>query len=191
MSGWRYRGYLPHVDYPHLWQSVTFRLVDSVPRTVVERWQREIEGIPSVEREKTLRHLIDKYEDSDHGACVLRDDHCAAALMEQLAAEDQSCYRIAAWVIMPNHVHVLVGPTSHHRIDLSRIMGKWKGASSRRINQILGRTGPLWQTESFDRWVRDDQHFRAVVAYIAENPVKAGLCRTASEWRWSHAWQGE
>jgi len=187
MSGWHHRGYLPHVDYPHLWQSVTFRLADSVPRAVVEKWKRELAEVSSVERERSLRRRIDIYEDAGYGSCLLRDDRCAAVVMDHMAAHDQVSYRIAAWVVMPNHVHVLIGPISGKRIELSQVTRAWKGASARRINQMLGRSGSVWQAESFDRWIRDDHHFAAVVAYIAKNPVKAGLSRSTGEWRWSHA----
>jgi REP element-mobilizing transposase RayT len=190
MSGWHHRGYLPHVDFPHLWQSVTFRLADSLPTSVLERWKRELRNEPNEERDLSLRRLIDTYEDAGHGVCLLRDNRCAATLWDVIIQQQGIDYQVAAWVVMPNHVHVVVGPVDHKRLDLSQIVKRWKGISARRINQLLERTGTVWQNESFDRWIRDEQHFANVVRYIAENPVKAGLCRTAGEWRWSHAWTG-
>jgi REP element-mobilizing transposase RayT len=187
MLGWHTRGYLPHVDYPHLWQSVTFRLADALPRGVVASWQRELASRPAEERPRLLRARSDAYEDAGAGSCVLRRDDCARAVADQLRRGDGVGYHIAAWVVMPNHVHVLVGPVGTGRVELTRATRAWKGASARAINLQLGRTGALWQRESFDRWIRDDAHFRTVAAYIAQNPVKAGLCRRAEDWRWSHA----
>lgn len=190
MHGWHHRGYIPHVDYPHLWQFVTFHLADSIPGGVIERWSRELGSLPGDERGRELRRLIDAYQDAGHGSCVLRDARCAEQVARQLFAGDGSAYRLAAWVVMPNHVHVMIGPCGEQRVDLSETTRRWKGASSRFINQIAGRRGALWRRESYDRWIRDSEHFTAVARYIAENPVKAGLCREPSEWRWSHAWNG-
>ncbi len=191
MRGWHHRGYIPHVDYPHLWQAITFHLADSVPGAVVERWSRELASCPTEQRRRTLRILIDDYQDAGHGVCVLRDDRCAEVVAQQILAGNGSAYSLAAWVIMPNHVHVVIGPGDQGRVDVSAITRQWKGASARRINQIIGRSGSVWRRESFDRWIRDSDHFSAAVKYIAENPVKAGLCRGPGDWRWSHAWGGE
>jgi hypothetical protein len=79
-------------------------------------------------------------------------------------------YRLHAWVIMPNHVHLLATP----RTDVS------------------DRTGQaFWQEESYDRLVRTPGEFTKIEAYILTNPVKAGLARSAAEYRWSSAYQGE
>jgi REP element-mobilizing transposase RayT len=95
-------------------------------------------------------------------------------------------YHLHAWVIMPDHVHVLWEP----RIDLASIMRWLKGRTSRVANRILGRTGlPFWQDESFDHWVRSTEELRDLVDYVEGNPVKAGLAETAAQWPWSSAWQ--
>jgi REP element-mobilizing transposase RayT len=187
MQGWHTRGYLPHVDYPHLWQSVTFRLADAVPRAVRESWKLELRSMPSAERERHLARQVDSYEDAGYGSCILGQDRCAKVVVRELQAGDGSVYLIAAWVVMPNHVHVLVGPIGRVRIDLSQLTRRWKGVSAREINRMLGRKGGLWLPESFDRWIRDERHFQAVSADISRNPVKAGLCARPGDWRWSHA----
>jgi REP element-mobilizing transposase RayT len=95
-------------------------------------------------------------------------------------------YRLHAWVIMPNHVHVVWEPVC----ELSAITRWLKGRTSRTANQILGRTGmPFWQDESYDHWIRSSKELRALVGYVEENPVRAGLVGAAAEWRWSSAWQ--
>jgi REP element-mobilizing transposase RayT len=93
-------------------------------------------------------------------------------------------YVLRAYVIMPNHVHVLLDPL----VDLYRLTGGIKGVSARDANVRLGRTGkPFWQDESFDHWIRDAGQFTRTRSYIENNPVKARLCAKPEDWRWSSA----
>lgn len=187
--GWHQRGYLPHVDHPHLCQSVTFRLADALPAEVVANWKMRLSDQDEVQAAAELRRRIDGYEDAGHGACFLRDPVCAKLVEEHLLAGAGQDYRLWAWVVMPNHVHVLIGPNADRRLDLTAITRRWKGRTARAIHAHLGRSGRFWQPESFDRWIRDDRHFAAVVVYIENNPVHAGLCASPEEWRWSSAWE--
>jgi putative transposase len=70
---------------------------------------------------------------------------------------------------------------------LSKVLHSLKSYTANRINKLLGRTGQLWQHESYDHWVRDDAELERIVAYIAANPVKAGLAERAEDWKWSSA----
>ena len=89
-----------------------------------------------------------------------------------------------AFVIMPNHVHILITP----RIELPEITTRIKGKSARQANAILNRTGqPFWQDESFDHWVRSPHQFEKMKSYIELNPVRAGLALTPEQWRYSSA----
>ncbi|HZU28413.1 MAG TPA: transposase [Bryobacteraceae bacterium] len=91
-------------------------------------------------------------------------------------------YDLHAWVIMPNHVHMLITP----RTLPSRFMRRLKGFTARQANAILFRAGkPFWQDETYDHVVRSPREFHLTANYIAENPVKAGLVRAAEEFRWS------
>jgi len=93
-------------------------------------------------------------------------------------------FDLSAYVVMPNHVHLLVLP----RIAPDRMMKSLKGSTAREANRALGRTGePFWQKESYDHWVRSQQEFESIRAYIENNPVKAGLVRTPEEFPWSSA----
>jgi REP element-mobilizing transposase RayT len=93
-------------------------------------------------------------------------------------------YYLYAWAIMPNHVHAILKP----RIELSAVMRWLKGRTARKANRILGRTGaPFWQDESFDHWIRSDQELCALIEYVEQNPVKAGLVLAAEQWPWSSA----
>ncbi|HEY0867046.1 MAG TPA: transposase [Fimbriimonas sp.] len=94
-------------------------------------------------------------------------------------------YELESWCIMPNHAHVLIRPNG--TADLCEIVESWKKFSARRANAILGRSGPFWYREYFDRYIRDPEHRERAIRYIERNPVKTGLCAEAGEWRWSSA----
>ena len=93
-------------------------------------------------------------------------------------------YCLHAWVVMPNHVHLLLQPWQAPPVIL-----RWlKGSTAREANRILGRTGrPFWQDETFDHWVRQEGERRKIIRYIEWNPVTAGLARYIAEWPWSSA----
>ena len=94
-------------------------------------------------------------------------------------------YDLGAFVVMGNHVHVLLRP---HQAA-SRVLQWLKGTTAREANQLLGRTGQaFWQRESYDHLVRDERELEGIAAYIENNPVKAGLAAEASQYRWSSAW---
>ncbi len=87
-------------------------------------------------------------------------------------------YELLFGVLMPDHVHLLLKPRERELRcwwDLAEIMKQIKGASSRRINQHLGTIGTLWQKESFDRIVRDEEEFLQKWEYMYWNPFKTGL----------------
>jgi REP-associated tyrosine transposase len=93
-------------------------------------------------------------------------------------------YALHAFVVMPNHVHLLV----HAQVPLPRLTKSLKGITAKRANTILASTGrPFWQEESYDHVVRQLREFETIRSYIEENPVRAGLVRQASEYRWSSA----
>ena len=93
-------------------------------------------------------------------------------------------YALHAFVVMPNHVHLLATPT----VALAKLTKSLKGITGRRANAMLGLTGrPFWQEESYDHLVRDDQEFEKIQSYVVENPVRAGLVRDACQNRWSSA----
>jgi len=97
-------------------------------------------------------------------------------------------YDLRAWVIMANHVHVLLLP----KISPTELLRAIKGATARESNILLGRTGnPFWQRESYDHWVRNEREFERIVRYIEGNPIVGGFVHTPLEYRWSSASAGK
>jgi REP element-mobilizing transposase RayT len=179
--GWHSRGYLPHLDAAGLTQSVTFRLADSLPGAQAGIWS-ELARLAS---DAKRRALAEAWLDRGHGSCVLREPDLAAFVENALLCFDGQRCRVLAWVVMPNHVHVLVGVFPSW--PLRSLVKSWKSYTARAINDRLGRRGALWQADYFDRFIRDDDHLRNEIDYIEENPVKAGLVAFAADWPWSSA----
>ncbi len=115
----------------------------------------------------------------------LRDEEVATTVVNALfKGVGLEHYRLGPFVIMANHVHALL----LFHIDPKIALKSLKGASAREANRILHRTGEaFWQRESYDHWVRDNQEWRKIAAYIENNPVKAGLVTNAEDYQWSTA----
>lgn len=192
--GWHSRGYLPHWDQPRMIQSLNFRLGDAMPQSVLDRWKSELGLVNSCaracapgekQRQIELRRRIEEFLDAGHGACWLRQPEVAALVEGALGHFDGERYRLLAWCVMPNHVHALI--ETFEGFPLADVLHSWKSYTSRRASRRIGRSGEFWQREYLDRYVRDAEHYLAVVAYIEENPVKAGLSKVKTDWPWSSA----
>jgi putative transposase len=92
-------------------------------------------------------------------------------------------FELHSYVVMPNHVHVLLDPL----VAPSKLLKSVKGFTAYQANRLLGRRGEFWQSESYDHWVRDACEFDNIRRYIEINPVRAALVARAEEYRWSSA----
>ncbi len=180
--GWHGRGYLPHADVPRS-HAITYRLADALPATVIQAMRDELSGQPDPEPE--LRRRIDLWCDRGHGACILQRPDVAELILANWRHFDGERYRLAACVVMPNHVHVLID--LEPQASLSTIVGSWKSYTAKRIATICDLSPPVWQPDYWDRFIRDDEHRFRTVEYIRNNPVRAGLCRAPEDWPWSSA----
>lgn len=170
-----YRRNLPHWHPPGATVFVTWRLAGSLP-SVAQASACE-SGRVFVERDR----LLDR---AATGPKWLGRPDIAQLVVKQLRQGSGSCYELHAFVVMPNHVHVLLTPW----IELADITRAIKGRSARHANTALGRTGiPFWQDESFDHWIRHPAQFEKVRAYIENNPVRAGLAQGPEQWPFSSA----
>ena len=139
------RSYLPHIDAPYAAQGVTFRLADSVPRSVIDRWREEI-ALSAVLRTEEARYQellrrIARYEDAGWGECHLRRPEIATLVCEAIVRFDGQRYRLWEWCVMPNHVHVLL--KQFKGFPLGDVVRRWKGATAREANAILGTARPV------------------------------------------------
>ena len=132
---------------------------------------------------------VDKYLDAGHGDCWLRREEVATLIATALHFFLGERYSLHAWVVMPNHVHVVVRPSPPW--TLSQILKSWKNYTALEANRLLGRTGRrFWQSESYDHWCRDEEDRTHCSRYTVFNPVSAKLCARPEDWPWSSAWRG-
>lgn len=166
-------------------QTLNFRLVDSLPTSVVEHWKKELAHLPENEVSATMRRRVEKYLDSGHGECWLRNPDIARLTEDTLLHFDGQRYRLLAWCVMPNHVHAII--ETQEGFPLQDVLHSWKSFTGSRVNKLIKRSGEFWQREYLDRYVRNAEHYQKAIAYIEENPVKAGLARLKTDWPWSSA----
>jgi REP element-mobilizing transposase RayT len=190
---WHSRGYLPHFESADVTQHVTFHLADALPQTVLLRLESELKSLPTEKHDIERRKRIDAWIDAGHGLCVLRKPAIANMVQESLLTFDSQRYRLLAWVVMPNHVHVLFQPMNGWTV--AKIVASWKKFTARKIcddQRALGKTptDPIWHREYWDRFIRDQTHLIQAIDYIHQNPVKAGLVSSPQTWPWSSAFSG-
>lgn len=183
--------HLPHWEVEQGRYFITVRCADSLPREAVLRLkeladvQRSVEprSIQFAEQQRIAFRTLEKYLDAGRGSCPLKHAGASELLVEELDSLREWRVSVPHFTLMPNHWHALLVP-SEDSPPLSAIMKRVKGRTATRIRRLLGGTGPLWQREWFDRWIRSDAEWHKCVAYIRNNPVKAGL---ASDWQ-EHPW---
>jgi REP element-mobilizing transposase RayT len=172
-----YRRRLPHFHPDDEYLFVTWRLHGSLPVA------------PPDVIYATPGHAFaaqDRALGQSRGALWLSDMRVARQLAETIreGERQQRFYESEAWVIMPNHVHLLILP----QVALPKITHWIKGRTAREANRLLGRAGaPFWQHESYDHWVRSPKELHRIAAYVEENPVSARLAATPEDWPWSSA----
>jgi REP element-mobilizing transposase RayT len=192
-GGWHSRGYLPHFESSRLAQHVTFHLADSLPENALLLLNAELKHLPPEKQDTERRHQVDAWIDAGHGSCVLSKPGIADVVQGSLFIFDSQRYQLFAWVVMPNHVHVLFEPAAGWK--LAAIVASWKKFTARKIcdgrkDGISESEDPVWHREYWDRYIRDRKHFEETVKYIHMNPVKAGLVDRAENWKWSSAYPG-
>jgi REP element-mobilizing transposase RayT len=173
---------LPHWSQDSRLHFVTFRLADSIPtamtlqlRSQKEAWQLRNSGPLNEEQWKEYYFLfserVQDWLDAGQGRCLLSRPECGNIVAEALRFFQSERYDLDHWVIMPNHVHVLVMPIGE--FTLSKILHSWKSFTSHRINKLCGKDGTLWQRESFDHVVRNKAQLMRLRQYIIDNASRS------------------
>lgn len=196
------QGHLPHWDQEGATYFITWRTADSIPKEVWLRWRddrdawlqshgidpsakdwrRHVEELSEADRHDFRRFAkaLEIELDAGHGECVLKWPDIAEIVTGALRFFNGQRYELGDFVVMPNHVHLLVG--SMARKAMLKQVESWKKWSAIKINEVLGRSGRFWQDESFDHLVRNEASFWKFRQYIAENPVKARLRKGEFVW---------
>lgn len=206
-----HRRSLPHWFMPGAAHFVTYRLAGTLPLAVIDELkakkeqllkQKPKDGVADHRRHvhKVLFAEYEKYLDNLSDIDWLRDPKIASMLRQNLYHHDGNKYHLHAYCVMPNHVHVVLTPSPEFvtRVDeqaevgespdkgspLSKIMHSLKSYTANEANKLLKRTGTLWQPESYDHWVRDDDELERIVNYVRGNPVAANLVTKPEDWCW-------
>lgn len=180
-----------HRNFPHWRQDgatyfVTLRLADSLPQSKLNELReireafsrRHSQSLSTSQLEHVLRETMRKAErwlDQGYGKCWLRNQPARKMLEDRMLSSHGAACDLAAFVIMPNHGHVIVRPADPGGTPLELVLGRWKGASACEVNKLFGFSGPLWQQESFDRIIRDEEHLWNCLQYLGNNPRRAVL----------------
>jgi REP element-mobilizing transposase RayT len=163
-----------------------------MPQTLHDSLRLELQNLQAAE--PTNQYLtierqrkIEQYLDNGYGSCSLAQPQIASIVIQSIEFLNTQGHRVQRWVIMPNHLHLLI--TVRSDTQLSIVIRSLKTWTARAANTALSTTGRFWYPEYFDRYIRSAQHFERVVYYIDQNPVKAGLVQSASDWQYGSASQ--
>lgn len=201
-----YRRHLPHIHPDGYPLFITFRLANSLPEEIILelKTQRECEprlstGQPGLEVQEIEARYFSCYDEwldkCATGPQWLENENIARTISEAILGMQNSRYKLIAYCIMPNHVHLLienlVKELSPHRGKRSRYpvaetLRLLKGATARDCNLALKRNGQFWHHESYDHYVRDEAELSRIIKYILDNPVKAGLVKEWNNWKFTY-----
>ncbi len=181
---------LPHWQQEGTAYFVTFRLFDSIPKDVAENIRKEREKwlknnkisdpaeLDKLSLQKRMEYYrlfskhYDELLDNGFGSCVLANPECKKIVEDALKYFDGEKYVLDKYVVMPNHVHVIVIPKNNW--SLSKITHSWKSYTANRINEILGKKMRFWMPESFDHIIRSGIQLERIRKYIEDNPKNSG-----------------
>jgi REP element-mobilizing transposase RayT len=210
-----YKRNLPHIHPEDGTFFITFRLADSLPIKVLQEIKNQKENEiklvlkkfnskEEIEKEKykierryfgKLDNLLDN---PSEGPRWLENEKIAKIVIEKIHNLDGIRYKLIAYCIMCNHVHLLIDTTGFNKSSETNICGKTKdypladtmrllkGGTARLCNIELCHKGSFWYEESYDHYVRDEKEFYRIIKYILNNPVKAGLVKNWKEWKFSY-----
>lgn len=172
------RGKLPHLYREGGTYFITFRLNDAVSISN----QNPKEPFSEIDFDKVCGDCEPPLQ---KGSCILQQESIAEIVQNALLFFHKERYYLYAWCIMPNHVHAVLTPYENQNV--SAILHSWKSFTASKINNVLNRSGKVWEKESFDHLIRNKDHLERFISYTENNPVKAKLCYTANEWMFSSA----
>jgi REP element-mobilizing transposase RayT len=192
---------LPHLFDIHKPVFITFRLKFTLLQSIIDEltqrkieWQNAYDALDDKEKAAELKKKDAKYfhwfdvliAKSKETPIYLSNPVIAAFVSEALHYHDNERYELIAYCVIPNHVHVIIFPLLNPDGDIypiSRITYSWKRYSANKINKYLDKKGNLWQAESYDHLIQDEEEFYRVIEYVIDNPVQAGLAKHWKDWK--------
>jgi REP element-mobilizing transposase RayT len=178
---------LPHwlvADHSYF---ITLRLKGTLPKQVIADFRAQRTDADEAEVLELARKQfasIERILDSISNIQWLEDQRVASMVWNSLDWLRGRGWLIYAGVLMSNHIHLLMRNEEGRTQEMLDDLARFKNYTAREANKVLGRRGSVWAREDFDPWIRTHEKFKGTVRYIANNPVKAGLVRHWSEWKW-------
>ena len=175
---------IPHWNQDDKYNFITFRLGDSIPREELkfhnsarEYWlkthPRPWDKKAEIEYHKRFSKRIEEWSDKGLGSCILRFQEVSSIVESTMKYRDGTIYELTDYVIMPNHIHVLVKMTDDVKVE--SILQEWKSVSSHRIRKLLGANWCGWMKNYHDRMIRNEEHLNNVISYIYSNYIHGGV----------------
>ena len=188
-----YQRNLPHQLLPGETLFITFRLADSLPQAVLDQLRTNFETAEAEadddERYARQRRYFGRFDQQLDGATSgptwLRQPAVAQLVAQGLHFYAGKRYNLVCYCIMSNHVHLVVG-LPEEAPPLAQTLQALKGYTANQANKLLGRSGQFWQRESYDHTIRNTGELARVVAYVVNNPVKAGLVEDWQHWPYTY-----
>lgn len=190
----RWRTSLPHWEVEGRAHFVTICGVGALPRDACERLRelnaarQRIEprsrefGVIQRQYFLTAEKYLDREGDENDRLNTRAAKEIVAAAIENLPA--QHGWNAFNWVIMPNHIHLLLRAVRGDADTMRLTLTRFKGRTARLVNQTSNCSGDFWQSEWFDRWARTDEEEAKVTEYIRQNPVKARIVSNWQDYEW-------
>lgn len=183
---------LPHIYISERTYFITFRLKDSLPyQKILELKSRpEFNYTPQNKTEmyEKDKKFFAKYDgllnEGNFGKCYLRENKVAEIVISTIQFLNKKDYNLIAYCIMPNHVHLVFALREQSK-SVDKIMQSIKRYSAREINRLMKRSGSLWQAESYDHVVRNEDELYRIIKYVLTNPVKACLVENWKDWKYT------
>jgi REP element-mobilizing transposase RayT len=204
MQNITYRRHLPHIHPDNHPLFITFSLADSLPVQVFICLREELEELLKTvsnvsERNDIKRNYFNRYDDLlDHQGFDprwLENETIADIVASKISSMANHYFELFAYCIMPTHVHLLMQPCDMRpakhggrsaKYPATEILRLLKGSTARHCNLELNRTGRFWHHESYDHFVRDEEEMERIIKYILQNPVKAGLAKEWTDWKYTY-----
>ena len=191
--GWYFHTPEPDPEIPYDIQLISLRLADALPPAELEQMNIDARSVQPASHVHFKRERTEAILNAGHGCCALQNPQLARAVLDVLEDQHAKRYKLIAWCILPNQLHVLIEPC----FPMGRIIQDWRVLTTRWALQHnrelnLGLKGKkLWLKRCQDRYIPDSKQLGKAVEELHLSPVTAGLCDKPEQWRWSSAYVGK
>ena len=200
-----YKRHLPHIQPAGGLFFVTYSLYGSIPKSKMNSIKNEYHNIKAdtalsdkdtnVLKNRSRKIYLDKIDQilnhkDNMGPHWLKNPEIAKIVSDSLHYWNGIQLDLYAYCIMSNHVHVVFEMFDKKRVNneksLNEILHSIKRYSANKANKILNRTGQFWMNESYDYLIKNEKEIVRIIEYTLDNPIKAGICKERSDWKWSY-----